>query len=125
MERFVWVCLAGAAGTGARYVIGLYVSSRADGFPSAVLLVNLTGCFAMAAIIEIGGALAWSPTVRLALTVGLLGGFTTYSSFNHDVMRLIESGQVVRAAVYVLTTVAGGWAAGVLGLAVTRALLAR
>jgi fluoride exporter len=49
MERFLWICLAGAAGTGARYLIALWAAQRlGSAFPYGTLLVNLVGCFAIA-----------------------------------------------------------------------------
>jgi CrcB protein len=51
MERFIWICLAGAAGTGARYLIALWAAQRfGSAFPVGTLIVNLTGCFAIAAV---------------------------------------------------------------------------
>ena len=51
MERFLWICAAGAAGTGARYLIALWAVQRfGSTFPFGTLIVNLTGCFAIAAV---------------------------------------------------------------------------
>ena len=92
MERLLWISLAGAAGTAARYLITIAFAQRfGSTLPYGTLVVNLTGCFAIAALVPTGAALGWSPTVRTALTVGFLGGFTTYSSFNYETMRLWES----------------------------------
>jgi fluoride ion exporter CrcB/FEX len=53
MERFLWICLAGAAGTGARYLIALWAAQRLDSaFPYGTLLVNLVGCFAIAGVMH-------------------------------------------------------------------------
>jgi CrcB protein len=90
MERFLWICLAGAAGTGARYVIALWTAQRLGStFPYGTLIVNLTGCFAIAAIMHAALTLSWSPTVRSAITIGFIGGLTTYSSFNYETTRLL------------------------------------
>jgi fluoride exporter len=124
MSRFLWICAAGAAGTGARYLIGLWAAHRfGPGFPYGTVIVNLTGCFLIAAIIQIATAQAWSETARLTLTVGFLGGFTTYSSFNQETMRLAASGTVGAAGLNVLVTLLGGLAAGWLGFALSRMLL--
>jgi CrcB protein len=69
MERFFWICLAGAAGTGARYLVALWAAQRfGSAFPYGTLLVNLVGCFAIAALMpdscpERGGAGHVSVTV--------------------------------------------------------------
>ena len=82
MARFLWICLAGAAGTGARYLLSTWLS-RASGpaFPWGTLAVNLLGSFLLGLVMEIGLATGvLPPTLRLTLATGLLGGFTTYST---------------------------------------------
>ena len=126
MERFVWICLAGAAGTGARYLIALWAAQRlGTAFPYGTLIVNLAGCFAIAALMHAALALSWSPTLRSALTIGFLGGLTTYSSFNYETSRLFEEGASGMAALNAALTIAGGFAAGQLGLLCARQLLGR
>jgi CrcB protein len=63
--------------------------------------------------------------VRAAVTIGFIGGFTTYSSFNFETMRLVEEGAPAGAALNLVLTVAGGAAAGWLGLAAARGMLGR
>jgi fluoride exporter len=126
MERFLWICLAGATGTAARYLVGLWAAQRLGStFPHGTLIVNLTGCFAMAAVVHVAAALSWSPTLRTTLTVGLLGGFTTYSSFNHETTRLLDEGALGAAALNVAVTLGGALAAGWLGLLCARQLVGR
>ena len=123
MHRLFWVCVAGAAGTAARYLIGLWAARRfAGGFPYGTLLVNLTGCFLIAIVMDVAAARAWSDTTRLAVTVGFLGGFTTYSSFNYETTRLAGTGATLEASLYVGLTLVGGLAAGFLGIIAARAL---
>ena len=93
MERFLWICLAGAAGTGARYLIALWAAQRfGSSFPFGTLIVNLAGCFGIAAVMQAASTLSWSPTMRAAITIGFIGGLTTYSSFNYETTRLMEEG---------------------------------
>jgi CrcB protein len=126
MERLFWICLAGAAGTGARYLIALWAAGRFGGtFPYGTLIVNLAGCFAIAAVMHVGASLAWSPTLRSAITIGFIGGLTTYSSFNYETTRLIEEGALGAAAMNAACTLAGGFGAGWLGLLFARQLLGR
>jgi CrcB protein len=125
MDRFVWICLAGAVGTGARYLVTLWATERfATAFPAGTLMVNLAGCFLMALVVEAAFRTGWPETVRLAVTAGFLGGFTTYSSFNFETTRLIETGAGSTAAAYVLATVVGAFVAGWMGLAIGRNLFA-
>ncbi|MGH9348871.1 MAG: fluoride efflux transporter FluC [Vicinamibacterales bacterium] len=126
MERLFWICLAGAAGTGTRYVIALWAARLfGSAFPYGTLIVNLGGCFALAALMQMALTLAWAPTARAALTIGFLGGLTTYSSFNYETARLLEEGSLPAAGVNVALTVLGGLAAGWLGLICARWLVGR
>jgi fluoride exporter len=121
MERFFWICLAGAAGTGARYLITLWATQRfGPAFPLGTLLVNLSGCFLIAFLVQLGLSWAWSPTLRAALTIGFLGGLTTYSSFNYDTSVLLRDGATGAAVLNLGVTVVGGLAAGWLGLIASR-----
>lgn len=117
MERFFWICLAGAAGTGARYLIALWTAQRfGSAFPYGTLIVNLAGCFAIAAVMHAALLLSWSPTVRSAITIGFIGGLTTYSSFNYETTRLLEEGALAAAALNATATIAGAFLAGWLGI---------
>ena len=126
MERFFWICLAGAAGTGARYLIAVWAAQRfGSAFPYGTLLVNLIGCFAIAAVMHAALTLGWPATTRAAVTIGFIGGLTTYSSFNYETMRLFEEGAPATAAVNVALTALGGFLAGWLGLIAAREILGR
>ena len=126
MERLLWICLAGAAGTGARYLVALWAAQRLGSvFPYGTLIVNLAGCFVIAAMMHAALLLGWSPTLRAALTIGFLGGFTTYSSFNYETMQLLEEGAPATALLNVGATFVGGFVAGWLGLVLARELIGR
>ena len=126
MERFVWICLAGAAGTGARYLIALWAAQRfGSAFPYGTLIVNLVGCFAIAAMMHAALTLGWPATTRAAVTIGFIAGLTTYSSFNYETMRLFEESAPATAAMNLALTVVGGFMAGWLGLVAAREVLGR
>jgi CrcB protein len=123
VERFLLVCGAGALGCGARYLISLWIGTRA--FPYATLAVNIAGSFAIALVLELSIRIAgFPPNLRLALVTGFLGGLTTYSSFNYESTALLlgGAGQVLRGLVYLAATVIGCFGAGLVGLAVARKL---
>jgi CrcB protein len=123
MDRVIWICLAGAAGTGARYLLTLWAAERfGTAFPAGTLLVNLAGCFLMALAVEAAFRSGWTETVRLTVTAGFLGGFTTYSSFNFEATRLVETGAGGTAAAYALATLVGAFIAGWMGIAIGRHL---
>lgn len=124
MERFFWICLAGAAGTGVRHLLALWAAQRfGSAFPYGTLIVNLSGCFAIAGVMHAALLLSWSPTVRLAITIGFIGGLTTYSSFNYETTRLLEEGAVGAAALNATATIAGAFVAGWLGVVCAKQLL--
>jgi fluoride exporter len=126
MERFLWICLAGAAGTGSRYLVSLWAVQRfGSAFPYGTLIVNLVGCFAIAFVVHAAAMLSWSPVVRSAITVGFIGGLTTYSSFNYETTALIERGTLGAAALNAVATIGGAFAAGWLGLIVARMAVGR
>jgi CrcB protein len=126
MDRLVWIWLAGAAGSGVRYLVAIWASQRLSStFPYGTLIVNLGGCFVIAAVMHAALRMDWTPTVRSAVTVGFIGGLTTYSSFNYETMRLFENGAPARALTNVMLTLLGGFAAGWLGVLAARAVLGR
>ena len=126
MERLPWICLAGAAGTGTRYLIALWAAQRfGSSFPFGTLIVNLVGCFAIAAVMHAASTLSWSPTVRSAITIGFIGGLTTYSSFNYETTRLMEEGATGAAVFNATATLVGAFAAGWLGMVCARQLIGR
>jgi fluoride exporter len=126
MERFLWICLAGAAGTGARYLISLWAAQRfGSAFPVGTLIVNLAGCFMIAAIMHAALTVSWSATLRSAITIGFIGGLTTYSSFNYETTRLLEEGSPGLAALNTTATVLGALTAGWVGMLCARQLLGR
>jgi fluoride exporter len=125
MERFLWICFAGALGTGTRYLIGLWAGQRlGTTFPWGTLIVNLSGCFLISFIMYLGLNLAnVSATLRLALTTGFLGGLTTYSSFNYETTKLMNDGAPGMALVNLGVTLVGCFASGVLGLFLARRII--
>jgi CrcB protein len=126
MDRFLWVCLAGALGTGTRYLIGVWAGLKfGTGFPYGTLIVNVSGCFSMAAIMQVALATNLVPaSLRLALTTGFLGGLTTYSSFNYETTRLLQERAWGLGLLNYAVTTTACFAAGLLGFAVARRLFA-
>ena len=123
MERLAWVCLGGAVGSGARYLVSSCALARWSdgGIPWGTLCVNVTGSFLIGLILRLGSTTWLSPTTQLALTVGVLGGFTTYSAFAYETFVRIEQGAWLLGSAYALGTVAVCLAAVYLGNAAARA----
>lgn len=93
----LYVALGGAIGASARYLVGLAVA-----FPLGTLTVNVIGSFLIGLVwVWLAGREALLPFIMM----GMLGGFTTFSSFSLDTMRLIEMGRIGSAALYVSASV--------------------
>jgi CrcB protein len=116
--RFVWVGLAGAAGSIARYAIGLGVDQ--SHFPWATLGINVSGAFVLGLFLTIAlGHL--SVAVMTPIAVGLIGGFTTFSTFAWEGFTLGRTGRAGVALIYVAVSVIGGLAAAWIGYRFGRA----
>jgi CrcB protein len=114
------VAVAGALGALVRWRIGVAVGVRS--FPWATLGVNVVGCFVLAAVLAGPGASRWSPTTSTAVAVGLLGAFTTFSTFGYETFTFLRTDQIGKAASYVGLSLAAGLAATALGWAAGRTL---
>jgi len=104
--RLLLICLGGAVGTGARYLIGgLAARWLGPEFPYGTLFINVLGSFLIGFIQQVGlTTLAIPETTRLVLTIGVMGGLTTYSSFSYETIRLIENGSWLGAAANIVLT---------------------
>jgi CrcB protein len=120
--QLLLVCAGGALGSGARYLVSTWAARvlGAD-FPRGTILVNATGSFVLALIFTIPGSRI-SPELRLFLGAGLLGGYTTYSSFNTETLALLDQGSPGLAVANLGLTVAGCLVAGLAGIALGRLL---
>ena len=125
MNSLLSVMLGGAVGAGARHLVGQAMLARlGPGFPWWTLSVNVAGSLAMGMLV---GSLARSGSgegARLFLGVGLLGGFTTFSTFSMEFWLLFQRGEAVQAALYVLASVVGALAGCGLGLSLMRQVAA-
>lgn len=120
MDRLLWVMLGGALGSGARYLAVAGVQARwGTAFPWGTLAVNLAGSFLLGLLLPIGlRGTALGPTATIALSVGLLGGFTTYSSFSVETLSLLQRGAFAAALGNVAATLVLCLAASWLGVQV-------
>ena len=103
LARLLWISLGGAVGTAARYLVSGWAPRLLGvGFPYGTLIVNVAGSFLIAVLMHVGlRTELMSPTLRLTLTVGVMGGFTTYSSFSYETLQYLQDGAVGLALAYV------------------------
>lgn len=123
MNAYLLVGIGGAIGSVARYGAGVLVGRVwPSNFPLATMLVNISGSLAMGLLVGFltRTSPAWQADARLFVAVGVLGGFTTLSSFSLDTVALIERGEIGQAALYVLGSVAISIAALFVGLLIMR-----
>lgn len=120
------VAVGGALGSVARYLMMVQVGRVfGSGYPFGTLAVNILGGFLLGVLVE-AMALRWSVSqeLRALLTVGVMGGFTTFSTFSMDIFVLMERGDGIGAALYVAASVGLGLAAFWAGLMLMRWVLA-
>ncbi|MBO9359708.1 MAG: fluoride efflux transporter CrcB [Thermomicrobium sp.] len=94
------VALGGALGAILRYLVTSWVQHRADFFPWGTVVVNLVGSFLIGIVLEMTLRGFLSSQVRLLLGVGILGGFTTFSSLSWEMLTLLEEGDILPAFLY-------------------------
>jgi Integral membrane protein possibly involved in chromosome condensation len=125
--RFVLICLGGAIGTGARYLTSLWAAAAlGTTFPAGTLIVNVAGSFLIAFIMGMSEMTELvSSDVRLMLTTGVMGGFTTYATVNYETTNYFRTGAWGLGMVNAGATFFGCLAAGLAGLALARLLFGR
>lgn len=123
MYPYLLVALGGALGSMARYGTGVLVGRVwSSSFPLGTMLINIAGSLVMGLFI---GFLArttpsWQGEARLFFAVGVLGGFTTFSSFSLDAISMIERGEWMSATIYIVGSVLIGLAGLYVGLLIFR-----
>jgi fluoride exporter len=118
------VAAGGALGSVTRHGLNLYAARLLGSqFPWGILLVNIAGCLAMGCVAAGLLRLQLPDAIRLFLATGFLGGFTTFSAFALDTMKLVQAGQTGLAAVYVLASVVVSLLAIFVGFWLMRAVL--
>ncbi len=115
MSWWQWalVAVAGSVGAPLRYVVDTLVTDRVSGvFPLGTLVVNLSGCFVLGLLTGLSLYHGFSGPSRVVLGTGLVGAYTTFSTFSFETIALLEEGEVRQAARNVgLSTVVGTLAA--------------
>lgn len=100
MTKLVLIAVGGGVGAVTRYLLSGMVQKQIAGtFPAGTLLVNVVGCFliGLAGAVIAGPVLVQHKELGLAITVGFLGGFTTFSAFGWETMSLISNSQYAKA----------------------------
>jgi len=125
MNMFLSVAMGGAIGAvGRYYLMSLLGNLLGHGFPYGTIAVNLIGGFLLGVLIETS-ALVWSPSeeMRALIVVGLLGSFTTFSTFSLDIYSLFTRGNFTLGGLYIVVSVIASVAALIIGMSLLRLIL--
>lgn len=123
----IWYIAFGSAlGGVVRYLLGGWIQSRVGpDFPIGTLVINVTGSFLLGLLYRYAAdSAAITPEVRGMLTIGICGGYTTFSTFSYETVRLLEDGEFARAGAYIALSVVVSIAAVFLGIVAGRELVA-
>jgi len=120
--QWIVVGLGGAVGAMMRYRISLHMSHIVgDGFPWGTLVVNVIGCLVLGLLVAL---VSWKYPIgdiaRTGLQVGLIGGFTTFSAFSMELLRMVEDGSWIHGFIYIVASLFLCVLAIVLGTALGR-----
>jgi fluoride exporter len=122
----IWaVAVGGALGSVVRFLLGMAVQQRAGiTFPVGTLLINITGSLLLGFLLRFAlSTPSVSPTLRVFLTTGFCGGYTTFSTFSYETLALVEENEIGRAALYVALSVTLGLIGVYLGVVAARELV--
>ncbi len=124
LRSILFACVGGAIGSGLRVFITTVVVSRFGlDFPYATMGINIAGSFFIGFVAELARQRAgFSPDLRLFLTAGILGGFTTFSAFSYDILNLWSTRAFALTLVYTIGSVVLGVVAAQGGISLIRSL---
>lgn len=124
MLRFFIIALGGAIGTLARYIMGGLDYRFSNGvFPISTLVVNVTGSLAIGFLWSVVDRFAISPNVRMFIFIGVLGGYTTFSTFSLETFNLMRDGEYRIAVMNVVFSVVLSIVAVFAGYLASKALI--
>ena len=106
MNLIWYVALGSAVGGASRFALSNFIQQRAGVFPVGTLVVNVTGSLALGFLLRYAlGSTSVSAETRALLTTGFCGGYTTFSTFSYEAMKLFEDGDSRRAGIYIVLSV--------------------
>lgn len=116
MKLLVFVFLGGGIGSVLRYLLTIGIQRPSESaFPWATFLINILGCILIGVFYALSARLQFNQETRLLLTVGICGGFTTFSTFSNESLQLLRSGSYLLFFLYVMGSILLGIAGVLLG----------
>ncbi len=124
MSKYLWVGIGGFAGAIARYALGVWIYDRlGTRFPYGTFVINITGCFLIGVILTVlDSRVGVPPAWRLAIPIGFIGAYTTFSTFEYETFRSVQSGQASIGMLNIALSVIVGYFAVWLGVMAGRTL---
>lgn len=124
MQNILAVACGAAIGANLRYALTLWAAQRfGTAWPYGTFMINILGCLLIGILLSLATTrLSLQPVVRLFLVTGLLGGFTTFSSFGYESFTLITSGDWLGAGLYIAASVVVGLGSVFMGVGLVRFL---
>lgn len=124
MNQILAIAVGGALGSIARFGLSVWIHSWAGrDFPYGTFIVNVSGCIAIGFLFVLfTEGLSNNTVLRAAVLIGVLGGYTTFSTFSIEAFNLIEQGEALKALTYVLSSVVVGLLGTWLGIWIGRLL---
>ena len=119
---WVLVAVGGALGAVSRYAIDRAVAAAIGPTVLGIFLINVTGSFLLGVFVAASAGEDWPSSARLLIAVGFLGSYTTFSTLTVASIQLAESGEITRAALNILGSIAVGLIAALAGILVGRAI---
>ena len=122
MMKVMMVAVGGGIGATTRYLVSTWAAEKfGTDFPYGTLIVNVVGCFIIGAFMTLATErLIVSPYWRLLVTVGFVGGLTTFSSYSYETLKLLEEANIMMAMYNLLANVMMGFLATWVGISAAR-----
>jgi fluoride exporter len=118
---YLWLGVGGAIGTVARYALSGWIDARFGANPLGIFVVNITGAFLIGLVMAVTEDRFLIPAqARQFITIGLFGGFTTFSTLTYETMRLLETGSFATAMLNIVGSLMAGLVAVYAGMSLGR-----
>ena len=123
LVAYLWVALGGALGAVSRHALAGWISERFGAGPLGIFVVNVSGAFLIGFVMALTDErVSLSPDTRRFVTVGILGGYTTFSTWMFETHQLAEAGDITRAVLNITGSTLAGLLAVWIGVIAGRAL---
>jgi CrcB protein len=122
--KYLMVGIGGFIGANARFIIGTWAAQKwGASFPYGTFIINVTGCFILGLFATLTMRFPWHDNWRLLISIGFVGAYTTFSTFEYESLQLVSEGSLMRAGLNIFGSVILGFLAAFLGVVAARLLI--